>query len=103
MTGPHHAVFGLTTPNLGDDLQALTVAMHSPIVSRLIHREAIGSRQTEAKHLLVMNYWFMSKGISVRTARKRGTIVSRILRRPRRAAQVSLAGLSQGACADQLP
>lgn len=62
MTGPHHAVFGLTTPNLGDDLQALTVAMHAPLVSTLIHREAIGSRQTDAKHLLVMNYWFMSKG-----------------------------------------
>lgn len=62
MTTPHHAVFGLTTPNLGDDLQALTVALHTPFVSTLIHRESIGSRQTKTAQTLVMNYWFMSKG-----------------------------------------
>jgi len=62
VTTPPHAVFGLTTPNLGDDLQALTVAMHAPHVSTLLHRESLAKGQTEARHVLVMNYWFMSKG-----------------------------------------
>ena len=59
---PAHAVFGLRTPNLGDDLQALTVATISPYISTLINRERIGWRQVSEPHVFVMNFWFMSKG-----------------------------------------
>ena len=59
---PAHAVFGLRTPNLGDDLQALAVATISPYVSTLINRERIGWRQVSEPHVFVMNFWFMSKG-----------------------------------------
>ena len=59
---PAHAVFGLRTPNLGDDLQALTVATISPYVSTLINRERIGWRQVSEPHVFVMNFWFMSGG-----------------------------------------
>ena len=40
---PAHAVFGLSTPNLGDDLQALAVATISPHVSTLIDRARFGA------------------------------------------------------------
>jgi Polysaccharide pyruvyl transferase len=59
---PAHAVFGLRTPNLGDDLQALAAATISPHVSSLIDRERIGWRQVAEPHVFVMNFWFMSKG-----------------------------------------
>jgi hypothetical protein len=59
---PAHALFGLQTPNLGDDLQALTVATISPHVTTLINRERIGWAQVSEPHVFVMNFWFMSKG-----------------------------------------
>jgi hypothetical protein len=59
---PAHAVFGLSTPNLGDDLQALAVAAISPYVSTLIDRERFGWRQVSEPHVFVMNFWFMSRG-----------------------------------------
>ncbi len=62
MSGPRHAIIGLTTPNLGDDLQAMTIAMQAPSVSALVHRERLSAPQVRSPHTLVMNYWFMSKG-----------------------------------------
>lgn len=62
MSRPLHALIGLTTPNLGDDLQALAVAMHVPYASALVHRERLSKRQVVDPHVLVMNYWFMSQG-----------------------------------------
>ena len=59
---PAHALCGFRTQNLGDDLQALTVAMLAPYTTTLIRRERISRRQLNEPHAMVMNYWFMSKG-----------------------------------------
>ena len=56
------AVFALQTPNLGDDLQAMTIAGLSPSTRSVCHRERIGKPQLPDPHTVVMNYWFMSKG-----------------------------------------
>jgi hypothetical protein len=68
MRRPAHALFGFTTPNLGDDLQALSIAMMAPSVSRLIKRERIAWKQAALRAgsgeplSVVMNCWFMSAG-----------------------------------------
>lgn len=59
---PAHALCGFRTQNLGDDLQSLMVAMLAPRVTTLIWRERISRRQLTEPHVMVMNYWFMSKG-----------------------------------------
>lgn len=56
-----HAIFGFTTPNLGDDVQALAAAVLLPRVDAYVDRDGLDKVRFDAPHHLIMNSWFAVK------------------------------------------
>ena len=55
------AIFGYHTPNLGDDLQAMSAASHLPYIDTLINRDALDRAPLTEPHTCVMSSWFLVK------------------------------------------
>lgn len=56
-----HAIFGFTTPNLGDDVQAIAAALLLPKVDAYVDRDALDRVRFDVPHHLIMNSWFAIK------------------------------------------
>ncbi|WP_295557198.1 polysaccharide pyruvyl transferase family protein [uncultured Hyphomicrobium sp.] len=56
-----HAIFGFTTPNLGDDVQAIAAALLLPKVDAYVDRDALDKVRFDEPHTLIMNSWFAIK------------------------------------------
>lgn len=56
-----YAIFGFTTPNLGDDVQAIAAAMLFPKVDAYVDRDALDKVRLGEPHHLIMNSWFAIK------------------------------------------
>jgi hypothetical protein len=55
------AIFGFTTPNLGDDIQALAAALVLPRVDAYVDRDRLDKVRFDEPHHLIMNSWFAIK------------------------------------------
>jgi len=55
------ALFGFTTPNLGDDLQALAAALVTGKPDCYVDRDRLGQVELCEQHRLIMNSWFAIK------------------------------------------
>lgn len=56
-----HAIFGFTTPNLGDDVQAIAAALLLPKVDAYVDRDGLDKVRFDEPHTLIMNSWFAIK------------------------------------------
>lgn len=56
-----HAIFGFTSPNVGDDVQALAAALLLPRVDAFVDRDALDRVRLPEPHRLIMNSWFAIK------------------------------------------
>jgi len=56
-----YAIFGFTTPNLGDDVQALAAALLLPQVDAYVDRDNLDKVKLSEPHQLIMNSWFAIK------------------------------------------
>ncbi len=56
-----HAIFGFTTPNLGDDVQAIAAALLHPKVDAYVDRDGLDKVRLDEPHKLIMNSWFAVK------------------------------------------
>jgi hypothetical protein len=56
-----NAVFGYSTPNLGDDVQALAAAMLFPNVDSYVNRDMLDRVSLATQHKIIMNSWFAVK------------------------------------------
>jgi Polysaccharide pyruvyl transferase len=53
------ATFGYNTPNLGDDLQAMSAAAQLPRVDALFNRDSLSDAPINEPHLCLMASWFL--------------------------------------------
>lgn len=56
-----YAVFGYSTPNLGDDVQSLAAALLLPRVDAYVDRDRLDRVRLSEPHRLIMNSWFAIK------------------------------------------
>ena len=56
-----NAVFGFSTPNLGDDVQALAAALLLPSIDTFVDRDRLDRIKLDKPHNLIMNSWFAIK------------------------------------------
>jgi hypothetical protein len=56
-----NAIFGYSTPNVGDDVQALAAALLLPSVDAYVNRDALDQVRLSERHRVVMNSWFAVK------------------------------------------
>lgn len=56
-----YAIFGFSTPNLGDDVQALAAALLLPRVDAYVDRDRLDQVRLDGPHHLIMNSWFAIK------------------------------------------
>lgn len=56
-----YAIFGFSTPNLGDDVQALAAALLLPRVDAYVDRDRLDQVRLPTPHHLIMNSWFAIK------------------------------------------
>jgi hypothetical protein len=56
-----YAIFGFSTPNLGDDVQALAAALLLPRIDAYVDRERLDQVKLAEPHHLIMNSWFAIK------------------------------------------
>jgi hypothetical protein len=56
-----YAIFGFSTPNLGDDIQALAAALLLPKVDAYVDRDRLNKVRLSEPHHLIMNSWFAIK------------------------------------------
>ena len=56
-----HAIFAFTTPNLGDEVQALAAGLMLPGVDAYVDRDRLDRVRLAEPHALIMNSWFAVK------------------------------------------
>jgi hypothetical protein len=56
-----NAVFSFSTPNLGDDVQAIAAALLLPSVDTYVDRDRLDKTKLSEPHRLIMNSWFAIK------------------------------------------
>jgi hypothetical protein len=56
-----YAIFGFSTPNLGDDIQALAAALLLPRVDAYVDRDRLDKVSLTEPHHVIMNSWFAIK------------------------------------------
>ncbi|MEO0509048.1 MAG: polysaccharide pyruvyl transferase family protein [Verrucomicrobiota bacterium] len=55
------AAFGYSTPNLGDDMQAIAAVSQYPWLDTLVNRDRLDVAKLEEQHLCTMASWFLVK------------------------------------------
>lgn len=56
-----HAIFAFSTPNLGDEVQALAAALLLPRVDAYVDRDRLDKVRLKEVHAVIMNSWFAVK------------------------------------------
>lgn len=56
-----HAIFSYATPNLGDDVQSIAVALLLPRIDAYVDRDRLDQTKLAEPHRLIMNSWFAIK------------------------------------------
>lgn len=54
-------ILGYRTPNLGDDMQAISAAAHLPWIDGIAHRDRLDAARLDGAHLALMASWFLVK------------------------------------------